>query len=469
MRRMPYLYQILADGTIADNRRYGYRSDALVSPPRPPIALQGSGYGPKNTGRVFDFLRAAAGLTGMEQSDANVVIIRPDGYEHNTSDPFITLQGYGAGDFGLATGNLVGTVRLARWPDYRLTVSSRFGAEFLKYIVADADGFAELPELGARGAGDIHWLLPYMWAVKMKRAWRLGLPKEYVTRSETGARVRGQIDPLSQLTGAALARYRCTYREHSQDHPVTRLLARVLEQVDVSAFLPEAAEIRRTLQAATGGVRHPLPELLAAAPVRNPYFSDYNPLAALSKLLLRGHALDTAGERQDNALLFDVSMLFEYFVRKLLQRSGIVLLGKSSLALSVPTGLANGRRRQLIPDIVFEASGRYHVFEVKYKSFDFGAGAAREDLFQLHTYVSQVMALGPVCHCGFIYPVRASVWERHDLQRHDGIVSQPVQHGGHTLQFHAIFLKVPESGDFRAAFASACRDAVAALQRRIGI
>lgn len=471
-----YLHEILADGTIVDNRHYRYHDGQLASQQQTLPVHPGHGW--TRVHRVFDFLRATAKSTaGPDAAAARVVIVRPDGYEHNTDDPFVALGGFGADDFTLSTGNLVGCVRLRDMPDYALNISSRFGDEFLRFIVSHADGFAELPDLGGHAKGDLHWLLAYLWSVKMRKAWRLGLPKLYETRTEATAQVRGRIDPLGYLAGEALASYRCTYREHSHDNPATRLIARTLEDIDTLAFLPDAQLIKRTFHAATQGVRHRLKDLLATAPVRNPYFSDYNPLIELSKLVLRSRSTDVGLEAQANALLFDVSMLFEYFIRQLIQREGLSLHGKSSIKLAIPAGRPNGRLRKLLPDLIIDAGGRHHVFDVKYKSFDFVDGVAREDLFQLHTYVSQVAAQGPVGSCGFIYPVSERQWDRQGLQRHGGVISQAFRHGTQHIRFHVVFLKVPEQETlpraepetgFRTRFLASCSDFVHGLRQAVG-
>ena len=96
------------------------------------------------------------------------------------------------------------------------------------------------------------------------------------------------------------------------------------------------------------------------------------------------------GEEKDtSAFLFDVSMLFEYFIRKLLIRGGIPLLSKSERIPEIPTGSFEDYTRRLEPDIVFESNGGFYVFDVKYKTYDHRYGVKREDLFQLHTYIGQ--------------------------------------------------------------------------------
>ena len=53
-----YLHQILADGTIVDNRHYRYHGGQLASP-RQTFPVN-DGRGLNRVGNVFDFLRAAA-------------------------------------------------------------------------------------------------------------------------------------------------------------------------------------------------------------------------------------------------------------------------------------------------------------------------------------------------------------------------------------------------------------------------
>lgn len=124
--------------------------------------------------------------------------------------------------------------------------------------------------------------------------------------------------------------------------------------------------------------------------------------------------------------------------------------------------------RQLLPDLVIDVDGTCHVFDVKYKSFDFQGGVAREDLFQLHTYVSQVAAGRPVGSCGFIYPVRESRWNERELQRCRGAITESLRNGQQDMRFHVLFLMVPEEGDFRSRFALSCKNFVDALHGAIG-
>jgi 5-methylcytosine-specific restriction enzyme subunit McrC len=175
------------------------------------------------------------------------------------------------------------------------------------------------------------------------------------------------------------------------DNDATRLIARTLQYLDSHTLLRDSQVLNQTFQIATRRQRAELQDLLATKPIRNPYYADYNPVITLSKQILRNELSDFGDKSQTSAFLFDISMLFEYFVRKLLKGAGVVFHSKKSPDLAIPTGLQNGfTRRSLIPDLVFDIDCGTYVFDVKYKSFDFSYGVSREDLFQLHTYIGQV-------------------------------------------------------------------------------
>lgn len=435
------LSEILNDGTLVDNTVHQVQAGIFrTGSYSAEVEVKQSGRKANHPWAVWPLMLKAAAL---DTKPSKLVFRVSDAeYEHNTEDPFIHMSGVDPLNFTLTTGNLIGCVKA---DGYTLRVSSRLGDEFLKYIIADADGFVELPEQGGMERGGYEWLLVYLWLVKLKKAFRLGLPKAYETRTETLTQVRGRLDPVDYFQNHERARYRCTYREHSYDNDTTRLIARTLQHLDSHAFLRGAHTLNQTFQIATQGRHSALQDLLTTPPARNPYFADYNPVIALSKQILRDELSDFGDQSETSAFFFDVSMLFEYFVRKLLKRAGVVFHSKNDRQWTIPSGLLNGyTRRKLIPDLVFDVNGATCVFDVKYKSFDFAYGVSREDLFQLHTYIGQVSNEHNVAGCGFIYPIRESRWNRHGLEATQGIFSDTITQCGRVIPFHVVFLKVPE-------------------------
>lgn len=462
------LKEIISDGTLVDNRVH-QATNGQFSAGRSilPIEIY-QGRSDKSPGAVWPLLqRASIEINAALRSgiSSKIFIFPKQEYEHNTKDDFIKLQGSTPLNFTLTTGNLIGCVKHDK---YTLRISSRFGDEFLKYIIADADGFVELPKQGGEGTGDYNWLLVYLWLIKLKKAFRLGLPKAYESRTGKTSQARGRLDPVDYFINHELAQYRCTYREHSYDNDVTRLIANTLEFLDSHSFLRDSHTISQTFQIATQGRSMPIRDLLATKSVRNPYYADYNSVIALSKQILQNEYADFGDQSHTSAFFFDVSMLFEYFIRKLLTRSGVSFHSKTSREWEIPTGLLTGfARRQLIPDLIFDLDGKTYVFDVKYKSFDFIFGVSREDLFQIHTYVGQISNRFSVAGCGFIYPIRESRWKYNNLDRSGGILAETFYQCGRTIPFYVIFLKVPEQdavadnvwpSHFRSTFKSSCND-----------
>lgn len=455
---MKSLAEILSDGTsVVDNTVHqvqsghfttGYQrgSQAIYDGKRAWSTYRTWRFLHETTARINQLLRSA------NRSDVVMLAGKDAEYEHNTSDDFLTL--HPSPDhtaFSFSTGNLIGCVK-GKFDgyDYTLRVSSRFGDEFLKYIIADADGFVELSDQGGTESGSYEWLLVYLWLVKLKKAFRLGLPKAYATRTENLTQVRGRLDPVDYFLNQQRARYLCTYREHSYDNDATRLIARTLQHLDSHDFLQDSHNLNQTFQIATEGRRSTLQDLLATSLVRNPYYADYNPVITLSKQILRNELSDFGDQSETSAFFFDVSMLFEYFVRKLLKRAGVLFHSKNERRWTVPSGLVDDQRR-LIPDLVFDLDGATYVFDVKYKSFDFQYGVNREDLFQLHTYIGQISNEHVVAGCGFIYPIRESRWNEKSLDTMNGIISHVMRQTGWSIPFHVVFLKVPEQLEIPSA------------------
>jgi len=438
------LCDIISDGTLMDNSVYQAEEGVFrAGSYKEAVQIKEGGRGRNDPWTGWALIHRAAKL---DTKNSKLVFRMPNGdYEHSTDDAFIGVSGSDPLNFNLATGNLIGCIKSE---GYTLRISSRFGDEFLKYIIADADGFVELPDQGGMERGDYEWLVVYLWLVKLKKAFRLGLPKAYKTRSENLVQVRGRLDPVDYFLNQHRASYRCSYREHSYDNEATRLIARTLEHLDSHEFLRESHVLNQTFQVATNGRRSTLAELLATPSVTNPYYADYNPVIMLSKQILRDELSDFGERSETSAFFFDISMLFEYFIRKLLKRAGVAFHEKHGSHWQISSGLLRGyTKRKLIPDLIFDLNGATYVFDVKFKSFDFTYGVSREDLFQLHTYIGQVANAHNVAGCGFIYPIRESRWRENNLETTRGMFTETVTQHGSTVPFHVMFLKIPERAE----------------------
>lgn len=366
-----------------------------------------------------------------------LVLFNDQEYEHNTDDRFLSISGADETNFTLQTGNLIGFVKKER---YTLKISSRFGDNFLKYIIADADGFLELKHTGGEQYTDgYYWLLAYLWNIKLKRAFRLGLPKSYVTTKEKISKVRGCIDPVDFFLNKTSGRYLCSYREHSYVSSAVSLFINAYETIKQYPFCYQSRNIYNSFVSANKGIKRTKQELLNTSHFSNPFYSDYNVLIDLSKRVLQQQGADFGPDNESSAYLFDVSMLFEYFIRKLLKRGGIPLLSKTDKRREIPAGSLGAYTRKLEPDIVIKSNG-YYIFDVKYKTYNHQYGVKREDLFQLHTYIGQYANDGPIKGCGLIYPIHED-----KLDKTGGMISDVLHQHKNRIPFYVVFLGIPNN------------------------
>ena len=456
---MPWLSDILKSGDLKDNRTYVATDGEFSNTFRKECLLlnhTGRGAEPWNK-ETWKFLAHAAHEVSqsLENKTPNsLVIFNEAEYTHNTDHPFFQIHGTDSLNVSLQTGNLVGCVKRG---EYSLKISSRFGDAFLRYIIADADGFLEMKDYGGQQDDGFKWLLVYLWVIKLKRAYRLGLPKSYVSKTETMPRVRGKIHPVEYFLHGDRAAYKCSYREHSYCNSATILIAETFRSLKGDQFLDGVHALANNFAVASEGLRSDRRTLLSTPHFSNPFYSDYNGLIDLSKRILRDESTDFGENSDTSAFFFDVSMLFEYFVRKLIKRSGAQLQPKKDKRWKIPSGRSKDYQYHLQPDLLFEIEGRIQLFDVKYKSYDFRYGVARDDLFQLHTYLGQCSNVYEIATCGFIYPISAERWESEGMADTNGCMDEIILFGTREIPFRVLFLRVPAASDhFNEDFKQSC-------------
>lgn len=460
------LFDIIKNGTLVDNQSYQVNQGVLTNRRlADPIQLDAKSkgqwtYANNDETAIWHFLNSVSRDVEKTLNDNGadaIVLFNDEDYEHNIDSGFVGVAGTDARNFSLNTGNLIGFVKRG---DYALKISSRFGDSFLQYIIADSDGFLEIENIGGESHADgYEWLLAYLWNIKFKRAYRLGLPKTYVTKNDKVSRVRGGIDPVDFFQNKTSGKYLCSYREHSYDSPATSLFIKAYEAVEHYSFCHRSRNIYSSFVTANQGVKRSNQEILKTPYFTNPFYNDYNVLIDLSKQVVIQKGADFDSKNESNAFFFDVSMLFEYFIRKMMKRDGIRLLSKFEQRYEIPTGSFRNYIRKLEPDIMFESNGGLYVFDVKYKAFDHVYGVKREDLFQLHTYIGQYSNVTSIKGCGFIYPISENKWKSFGSDQSSGLISNVIHQQGNEIPFHILFLRVPNDGsfDFNRIMSEECR------------
>ncbi len=446
-----WLFYILKDNTLVDNQVYRaddgvFTNHRLIESVHLDSLQKGCHNKPWNDEKkIWNFLNTtgrAINRVLLEKRDKAVVLFNDKEYEHNSDDDFIQIAGIDCRNFNLTTGNLIGYIRDG---DYDLKISSRFGDAFLKEIIADADGFVEIEEYGGdKNDNGYEWLLIYLWKIKLKKAYRLGLPKVYKSHNEVLTKVRGTIDPVNYYINRNQGKYRCNYREHSYNIPAVRLITEAIQKVKGHSFSHDLHTIKQAFITATNGERLKLSELKSINYFTNPFYADYNPVIDLSKMILRDEFSNFGNNSDANAFLFDISMLFEYFIRKIFIRNGFPLQRKFGERKVIHTCALDGYKRKIEPDIVIESDDGVSVFDVKYKAYDFSHGVKREDIFQLHTYIGQYGNDATIKQAGFIYPISKEKWKHKTAFNGNTSITQQIEIMGKTVPFTVFFFVVPE-------------------------
>ncbi len=440
----------MKDNTLVDNQVY-QAEDGLFSNHKIESIWLNSENGKqpwKNYSGIWQFLNSTGRTINkalLENRNSAVVLFNDKEYEHNTEDDFIRVTGYDPRNFTLTTGNLIGYIKQG---DNELKISSRFGDAFLKEIIADADGFVELEEFGGeQNSNGYEWLLVYLWKIKLKKAFRLGLPKLYKSHNEVLTKAKGTIDPVDYCINKNMGKYKCNYREHSYNTPAVRLISEALKKVKGHSFTHDLHTIKQAFTTATNGERIRFAELPSVKHFTNPFYADYNSVIDLSKMILKDEFNNFGSSSDSNAFLFDISMLFEYFIRKTLQRNRFELHRKYDELRNINTCSLSSYTRKIEPDIVVVLDDGLAVLDVKYKSYDFRYGVKREDIFQLHTYIGQYGNCSKVKHAGFIYPISYKNWKKQFAETGRTSITQTIEMMGTKIPFTVFFFVVPENNE----------------------
>ena len=109
--------------------------------------------------------------------------------------------------------------------------------------------------------------------IKFKRAYRLGLPKAYMTRNDRLSRVRGTIDAVDFFRNNTSGKYLCSYREHSYDNPGNFLFIRAYEALADYSFCQRTRNIYNAFLIANQGVKRSQQEILRTTYFTNPFFT----------------------------------------------------------------------------------------------------------------------------------------------------------------------------------------------------
>ena len=316
----------------------------------------------------------------------------------------------------ISTNNIMGFVGVN---DTQLDIKSRFAQDggrdyFLHYMLQKvfAINLFDIPHTSNQE--QIFDFLLYLFPYYLKKALAQGLFKKYRSFERNDANIRGTIDVSRHIRQNIPFRGTVAYtvRTHSYDNEITQLIRHTIEYIKTkpygSSILNNDAETKRSVTEIVSATQTYKQQDRAKIigenlrPVRHPYFAAYTDLQKICLQILRHEAIKY-GQEKDKVygILFDGAWLWEEYLNTFLgsigfnhpknkeSKGGIKMFAKPE-----DEDLFDKNSRRLYPDFWKDN----YIIDAKYKRL--GNGVAREDLYQVVTYM----------HCmeadngGFVYP-----------------------------------------------------------------
>ncbi len=256
-------------------------------------------------------------------------------------------------------------------------------------------------------------LLSYMFVLSLEKTAMLGLPQEYLKKKDEGVKFKGTVDINNYIRRNIpfMGKVSYIFREHQNVQEIVDVLYCALSIVRKSKIdiLPgRLVNIYTALKESYSGKKVNKDTIFKALnhkSLQNPAFIRYKQVLHYAELIIQNNGIESA-ESDNNKIsgyLIDVSELFEIYLEKLLRKSFTDWSIKTQEKLKIYKG--SFFEREIRPDIVMEKEGKkVVVLDAKFKKMRFDKeDVDREDLFQIHTYISYY---GDNVVCGgLLYPL----------------------------------------------------------------
>lgn len=273
---------------------------------------------------------------------------------------------------------------------------------------------------------------------KLFAAVHRGLPRRYIQHQADLPTLRGRLDVVRQFTvlAASPQRLACRYDALSSDIALNRIMKAAVARLTGLARAPDNQRRLRELALAYADVADiPVQALRWDEAIIDRTNASWGELKRLARLLL-GERFQTTSRGRDHgyALLFEMNLLFEEYIGRMLARAvvneGLMvrLQGGGRYCLTeVDEAGVNGARRFLTrPDIIVSRHGVPElIIDTKWKRLatrgeDPKQGVAQADVYQL-------MAYGRLYGC----PQVMLLYPHHDgLPQPEGVISRHRIEGG---------------------------------------
>ncbi len=255
-------------------------------------------------------------------------------------------------------------------------------------------------------------LLIRLFCNKLADAVRQGMPRQYIDQEADLPAIRGRLDVTRQFSALAISpqKLACRFDGLSPDIALNQVMRAAVGKLSRLARSPDNQRILRELSFAYADISEVSTRALRwDLIVLDRTNTRWRELLSIARLFLDDrHQQTTAGSVDGHALLFEMSVLFEAYVARLLARA----LASTGLSVSAQGGLrhclfeGDTGRFQTRPDLIVKRDGRTNlIIDTKWKRItqrgdDPQYGVSQADIYQLMAYgqiydCPQVMLLFP--------------------------------------------------------------------------
>ena len=240
-------------------------------------------------------------------------------------------------------------------------------------------------------------LLIRLYCTKLADAVRQGIPQQYIEQEDDLPTLRGRLDVTRQFSALAISPHRlaCRFDARSPDIALNQVMRAAIGKLSRLAQAPDNQRALRELSFAYADISEMSPGTLRwDLIVLDRANTRWRELLSLARLFLNDrHQQTSAGPTDGYALLFEMNVLFEEYVAKLLARA----LAGTGLRVSVQGGhrdcLFEGEtgRFRTRPDLIVREGNRTAVIiDTKWKRIagtdDPKRGVSQADVYQSMAY-----------------------------------------------------------------------------------
>ena len=241
-------------------------------------------------------------------------------------------------------------------------------------------------------------LLIRLFCGKLADAVRRGMPRQYIELEDDLPGLRGRVDVTRQFSTLAVSpqKLACQFDAFSPDIALNQVMRAAIGKLSRLAQAPDNQRALRELRFAYADISEVSPAALRwDGIVLDRTSTRWRELLSLARLFLGGRHQQTSGGPIDgHALLFEMNVLFEEYVARLLARA----LASTDLNVSAQGGhgdcLFEGEkgRFRTRPDLIIRRGSRIVIIiDTKWKRItpridDPKRGVSRADVYQLMAY-----------------------------------------------------------------------------------